>query len=56
MDGKFPGGETTVYGLAEEGVALADSRGAIPEDVLAQIDEYAKKIADGDVVVPETVE
>lgn len=55
-DGKFPGGETTVYGLAEEGVALADSRGAIPEDVLAQIDEYAKKIADGDVVVPETVE
>ena len=56
MDGKFPGGETTVYGLADEGVALADSRGAIPEDVLAQIDEYAKKIADGDVVVPETVE
>ncbi|MGB2993699.1 MAG: BMP family protein [Paenisporosarcina sp.] len=56
MDGKFPGGETTVYGLAEEGVALADSRGAIPEDVLAQIDEFAKKIADGDVVVPETVE
>ncbi|HSO58667.1 MAG TPA: BMP family protein [Paenisporosarcina sp.] len=56
MDGKFPGGETTVYGLADEGVALADSRGAIPEDVLAQIDEYAKKIANGDVVVPETVE
>ena len=56
MEDKFPGGETTVYGLAEEGVALADSRGAIPEDVLAQIDEYAKKIADGDVVVPETVE
>ena len=56
MDGEFPGGETKVYGLAEEGVALADSRGAIPEDVLAQIDEYAKKIADGDVVVPETME
>jgi basic membrane protein A len=56
MDGKFPGGETKVYGLAEEGVALADSRGAIPEDVIAKIDEYAKKIADGEVVVPETLE
>ncbi len=53
---KFPGGETTVYGLAEDGVGLADSRGAIPDDVLAQIDEYAKKIADGEVTVPETVE
>ena len=56
MDGEFPGGETTVYGLAEEGVGLADSRGAIPEDVMTQIDEYAKKIADGEVTVPETVE
>ncbi|MET0787514.1 MAG: BMP family protein [Paenisporosarcina sp.] len=55
-DGEFPGGETTVYGLAEEGVGLADSRGAIPDDVLAQIDDYAKKIADGEITVPETVE
>lgn len=56
MDGEFPGGKTTIYGLAEEGVGLADSRGAIPEDVLAQIDEYATKIADGEITVPETVE
>lgn len=55
-DGEFPGGKTTVYGLAEEGVGLADSRGAIPEDVLAQIDEYSKKIAAGEITVPETVE
>lgn len=56
MDGEFPGGKTTTYGLAEDGVGLADSRGAIPDDVLAQIDEYAAKIADGSVTVPETVE
>ena len=31
------------YGLAEEGVGLADSRGAIPEDVLDEIDEYIKE-------------
>ena len=52
-DGKFPGGETTTYGLADDGIALADSRGAIPEDVLAQVDEYAKKIAAGEIEVPE---
>ncbi len=56
MDDKFPGGETTIYGLAEEGVGLADSRGAIPEDVLAQIDEFSKKIASGEITVPETIE
>lgn len=52
-DGEFPGGETITYGLSDEGIALADSRGAIPDDVLAQIDEYAKKIADGEIEVPE---
>jgi basic membrane protein A len=56
MEDKFPGGKTTTYGLAEEGVGLADSRGAIPDDVLAQIDEYEAKIIDGSVTVPETVE
>ena len=44
-EGKFPGGETKVYGLEDEGVALADSRGAIPQDVLDQMEEFKKKIA-----------
>ncbi|GKV55533.1 putative lipoprotein YufN [Sporosarcina sp. NCCP-2222] len=52
-EGKFPGGETKVYGLHDDGVTLADSRGAIPEDVLKQVDDYAKKIADGEIEVPE---
>ncbi|AXH98755.1 BMP family ABC transporter substrate-binding protein [Sporosarcina sp. PTS2304] len=56
MEGNFPGGETKVYGLHDEGVALADSRGAIPQDVLDQIDEFAQKIADGEIEVPEFVE
>lgn len=55
-NGDFPGGETLVYGLAEDGVKLADSRGAIPEDVQAVIDEYKEKIAKGEIVVPEKVE
>ncbi len=56
MAGKFPGGTTVTYGLKEGGVVLADSRGAIPQDILDQIEEYSKKIVDGEIVVPETVE
>ena len=52
-DGQFPGGEVKTYGLADEGMDLTDSRGAIPEDVLAQIDEYKQKIAAGEIEVPE---
>ncbi|WP_342525805.1 BMP family protein [Chryseomicrobium sp. FSL W7-1435] len=54
--GEFPGGEQTVYGLAEEGVGLADSRGAIPEDIMAQIEEFQQQIIDGEITVPETME
>lgn len=56
MAGNFPGGKTVTYGLAEKGVQLADSRGAIPQDILDQIEEYSKKIASGEITVPETVE
>ncbi|PSL42080.1 nucleoside-binding protein [Planomicrobium soli] len=54
--GEFPGGETVTYGLAEDGVGLADSRGAIPEDKMAQIEEFKEKIASGEITVPEKVE
>lgn len=52
-EGKFPGGETLVYGLKENGVGLADSRGAIPEDVLKIVEDYKAKISSGEIVVPE---
>ena len=51
--GEFPGGETLVYGLAEDGVGLADSRGAIPEDILKTVEDYKAKIAAGEIKVPE---
>ncbi len=54
--GDFPGGQTLVYGLAEDGVGLADSRGAIPEEVLKSLEDYKAKIISGEIVVPETVE
>lgn len=51
-DGEFPGGETKTYGLADEGVSLADSRGAIPEEVLAEVEKYDEKISNGEIEVP----
>ncbi|MCG7342926.1 BMP family protein [Sporosarcina sp. ACRSL] len=56
MEGKFPGGETKVYGIEDDGVGLADSRGAIPQDVLDQIEEFKQKIANGEIEVPEFAE
>lgn len=56
QEGNFPGGETVVYGLSDDGIGLADSRGAIPEDVMAQIEEFKQQIIDGEITVPETVE
>lgn len=50
--GEFPGGETIVYGVKEERVGLADSRGAIPEDIDAKIQEYIEKISNGEIEVP----
>ncbi|MEK3935021.1 BMP family protein [Sporosarcina sp. FSL W7-1349] len=55
-DGEFPGGVVTTYGLADQGVELADSRGAIPEEVMAEVEDYTKKIIDGEIEVPELPE
>ena len=52
-NGEFPGGKTTVYGLAEDGVGLADSRGAIPENILKDVEDYKAKIASGEIKVSE---
>ncbi len=56
MNGEFPGGETVVYGLSDDGIGLADSRGAIPEDIMTQIEDFKQQIIDGEITVPETVE
>ncbi|MGX9133721.1 BMP family lipoprotein [Rummeliibacillus sp. JY-2-4R] len=55
-DGKFPGGKTISFGLKDDGVALADSHGAISADVQKKIDDYKDKIINGDIKVPEKPE
>ncbi len=51
--GEFPGGKVTTFGLADEGIALADSHGAIPQEVLDEVEKFTKQIADGEIEVPE---
>ncbi|HUW71239.1 MAG TPA: BMP family ABC transporter substrate-binding protein [bacterium] len=53
MDGQFPGGQTLVFSLKNSGVGIpADNPNLTPE-ILAQIKDYADKIASGALVVSE---
>ena len=51
VEGKFPGGEHTVYGLKEEGVGLTD--GQLSAEALAAVNAAKDKIIAGELEVPE---
>lgn len=54
IDGKFPGGTTTILGLKEKGVGIADTSSKnVPADVLKLVEEYSAKIVSGEITVPE---
>jgi basic membrane protein A len=55
-DGKFPGGETTIYGLNEDGVGLAPINDAVTAkaDIETAVKEWIEKIKSGSVKVPGT--
>lgn len=50
-EGKFPGGEVTVYGLKDAGVDLATTN--MSDDAVAAVKEAKEKIIAGDITVPE---
>ncbi|MGE5653411.1 MAG: BMP family lipoprotein [Bacillota bacterium] len=55
VDGKFNGGKTIVLGLKDGGVGISDSsRQTLNKDILAKVDDYAKKIQNGELKVPTT--
>ncbi len=57
LNDKYPGGETVVYGLEEEGVDIAPTSDKhVPEDILKEIEEIKKLIIDGEIEVPATLE
>lgn len=55
-NGQFPGGKTTVYGLAENGVGLAPINPEVPNKAAidAAITSWTNKIKSGTVKVPAT--
>ncbi|MDF0725125.1 BMP family protein [Cytobacillus sp. S13-E01] len=56
MEGNFPGGKETVFGLEENGVGISPTTENLSEDTLKQIDEYKEKILSGEITVPRTDE
>lgn len=53
-NGELKFGETTEYGLSNDGVGLTfdDNDGAVPDSVIAKIDEFKQKVIDGEITVP----
>ena len=57
VDGKFPGGSTVAYGLAEGGVDIAPTSSKhVPAEILAEVEKLEKLIIDGVFVVPNTAD
>ncbi|MGG3561758.1 BMP family protein [Neobacillus rhizosphaerae] len=56
MDGNFPGGESILYGLAEDGVGLApiNSKAANKDAIETAVKDWIEKIKSGAVKVPGT--
>ncbi|MCP3739155.1 BMP family lipoprotein [Rossellomorea sp. BNER] len=55
-EGNFPGGETILYGLKEEGVGLAPLNDEIEnkDEIMKKVEEWKEKIINGDITVPAT--
>ncbi len=53
QDGVFPGGETFLFNLANEGVGVAPTSDIhVPADLLAEVDDLSQMIIDGEISVP----
>lgn len=57
QDGKFKGGEVSVYGLKEDGVGIAETtKNLVSEDILAFVEEQSEKIKNGEITIPKNEE
>jgi len=56
-EGNFPGGETSTYALADDGVGLAPINDAVKAkaEIEEKVAEYTEKIKSGDLVIPGTL-
>lgn len=54
MKGDFPGGETITYGLADDGVSLAETGDHLGDETMTAVKEWEEKIRNGEVTPPGT--
>lgn len=54
LEGNFPGGKETVFGLAEDGVGIAPTTENVSQEALDLVEEFKQKILDGEIEVPKT--
>ncbi|QEK11852.1 BMP family ABC transporter substrate-binding protein [Crassaminicella thermophila] len=56
-EGKWQGGSTVVYGLAEGGVDIAPSSNKlVPKEILDEVEQLKKKIVSGEIKIPQSKE
>lgn len=53
-EGNFPGGQVRTFGLAENGVGIAETQTHLTPEVLALVEEFRQKIINGEIKVPQT--
>ncbi|MCA1950011.1 MAG: BMP family ABC transporter substrate-binding protein [Treponema sp.] len=54
MEGKFPGGQTLVFSVANKGVGIPETNPNLSDDIVAKVKEFEAKIASGELKVSET--
>jgi basic membrane protein A len=54
LEGKFPGGQTLVFSVANKGVGIPETNPNLSDDIVAKVKEYEAKIASGELKVSET--
>ena len=56
VNGEFAGGETTIYGLAEDGVGMGETSANAPQEAVDEALAQTDAIIAGEIEIPETVE
>ena len=56
VNGEFAGGETTIYGLAEDGVGMGETSANAPQEAVDEALAQVDPIIAGEIEIPETVD
>src|SRR5690625_1671516 len=51
-EGELEFGETTVYGLEDDGVKLVYAEDVVPQEIIDEVDSYIEQVLNGEIEVP----